>query len=144
MGTLTRFEEVERKKPLSIILGIVFDTATKKILISKRKKKSQITELTWCFPGAKINYQEDLEKEIKRKIKEKTGFEVESLGSVFAETQPEKEGLLSIYYLCEVVGGKEKPCSECEELKWVSPNEIENYFRKSLHPNLKEYLLSIK
>lgn len=143
MGDL-RLEEVEKQRPLSIILGIVFDTKTKKILISKRKNKSQITELTWCFPGGKIEVGEDLEKEIKRKIKEKTGLEIESLGSVFAETNLGNEGLLSIYYLCEFLGGNENPSEEYEEFKWVSPGKIEDYFGKELHPHLKEYLINLK
>ncbi|MEK6898387.1 MAG: NUDIX hydrolase [Nanoarchaeota archaeon] len=137
---------ISRKAPMSILLGIIFDTSTKKILIAKRKNPSRITGLTWCFPGGRIefkNAREDLDKLIKNRLKEKTGLDVESLGSVFAEAYSAEEGLLSIYYLCEITGGKEKICDEFEEFRWVSPKEIEKHFSTSLHPNLKEYLINL-
>src|SRR3989344_1744898 len=124
----------ERKTPLNIALGIVFDTSSRKILIVKRKRPSQITGLTWCFPGMRINYGDDLEKELKRKIMEKTGLVIESLGSVFVKTYSKENGLLSVYYLCEIIGGKKKLGKDYEDSKWISPDEIEKYFGSSLHP----------
>lgn len=138
---------ISHKAPMSILLGIIFDTSVKKILIAKRKNPSRITGLTWCFPGGRIefkNVREDLDESIKNKLKEKTGLNVESLGSVFAEAYSAEEGLLSIYYLCEIIGGREKVCTEFEEFKWVSPEKIESYFGASLHPNLKEYILNLR
>ncbi len=134
----------ERKAPLNIALGILFDTASKKILIVKRKKPSHITGLTWCFPGTKINYGDDIERELKKKIREKTGLAIEILGSVFVKTYSEENGLLSVYYLCEIAGGKKKLGEEYKESKWISPDKIEKYFGVSLHPNLKEYLIGLK
>ncbi|MFH1325405.1 MAG: NUDIX hydrolase [archaeon] len=136
---------VSRKVPMNILLGIIFDTSSKKILIAKRKNPSRITGLTWCFPGGRIelkNVREDLDEAIKKRLKEKTGLDVESLGSVFAEAYSKEEGLVSIYYLCEIIGGKEKVCTEFEEFQWISPKDIGKYF-KSLHPNLEEYLLNL-
>ena len=132
---------IEKEAPLNLALGIVFDTERKKILIAKRKRQAHITGLTWCFPGAKIDYEQDLEEAIKIGILEKTGLRVESLGSIFAETHFREEGkLFSIYYLCELVGGKEKLSEEFEEMKWISPNEVEEHFETELHPALREYL----
>ena len=61
---------------------------------------------------------------------------------VFAKTYPEKREFLAVYYYCEceVVGGEEKPGSGLVELKWVKPNEVDQYFTTSLHPKLLEYL----
>ena len=135
---------INKEAPLNLALGVVFDTERKKILIAKRKKQAQISGLTWCFPGGKIEYEEDLEEAIKNKIKEKTGLRVESLGSIFAETHFRNEGkLFSIYYLCEFIDGKEKPSEDFEEIRWVSPDEIEGYFETELHPALREYLTDL-
>ena len=134
----------ERKAPLNIALGILFDTRSKRILIVKRKKPSQITGLTWCFPGVKISYGDDIESELKSGIRKKTGFAIESLGSVFVKTYSKESGLLSVYYLCEISGGKKKLGKDYEDSKWVSPDEIEKYFGVSLHPTLKEYLTGLK
>ncbi len=128
-----------------ILLGIVFDTKKKKILIGKREKEDiDMPNLTWVFPGGRPSNNEELESTLKRKIKEETGLKVEILGVVFAKTYPENRKILSIYYLCESLGGKEKPSGDIKELKWVSPEEVEKYFTTSFHPHLKEYILNLK
>ncbi len=127
-----------------ILLGIIYDPKRKKILIGRREKDPEIKELTWCFPGGRLSTDEELEKTLKEKIKEKTGLKVENLGAVFAKTYPEKRNLVGIYYLCEVVGRKEKAGDDFKELKWVNPEELEEYFTTSFHPQLKEYILNLK
>jgi 8-oxo-dGTP diphosphatase len=126
-----------------IVLGIVYNPLTKKILIGRRVRDPHIKELTWAFPGGKPEYGEDLEKAVKREIKEETNLNVESLGTIFAKTYPEKMELLSIYYLCEVKDGKEKAGDDFVELKWVKPSELEKYFKTSFHPKLKEYITNL-
>ena len=63
---------------------------------------------------------------------------------VFAKTYPEKREFLSIYYLCEVVGGEEKPEEKLVELKWVKPTEVKKYFTTSLQPKLLKYLKTLE
>lgn len=127
-----------------IVLGIVFSTKTRKILIGKRKKDKDIPKLIWSFPGGRPEHGEELEHSIKREVKEETGMDVESLGVVFAKTYPEKRDLLALYFLCEVTGGKEQAGDDFTELKWVKPEELEKYFTTSFHPKLKEYILGLK
>jgi len=126
------------------VLGIIFNPKTKKILIGRRENDPYIKELTWCFPGGRIEYGEELEDALQREIKEKTGLKIENLGAIFAKTYPEKREFLSVYYLCEVVGGKEKVGGSFKELKWVSPENVEENFTTSFHPKLKEYILNLK
>ena len=136
---------VNKEAPLNLALAVIFDTERKKILITKRKKQAQITELIWCFPGGKIDYDDNLEELLEEKIREKLGVRVASLGSIFAETHSRNSGkLFSVYYLCEFIGGKGKIGDDFEEIKWVSPEEIEGHFGSALHPALKEYLIGLK
>jgi ADP-ribose pyrophosphatase YjhB (NUDIX family) len=130
-----------------VLLGIVFDTKKRKILIGRREKDPYVQNLTWAFPGGRAVHGEELELTLKNKIKEETGYEVESLGSVFSRIHPDKIGeknLMCIYYLCEIVKGREKPLGDIVEIKWVSPEELEKYFTTSFHPHLKEYVLNLK
>ncbi len=141
--------EEENQKTLEkayfpIVLGIIFDPETKKILIGKRKKDEEIENLTWAFPGGRPEHGEELEESIKREVKQETGYDAESLGVIFAKTYPEKRDLLAIYFLCEIIKGEEKVGEDFEELKWVNPEELENYFTTSFHPKLKEYILNLK
>lgn len=129
-----------------ILLGIIYDPKEKKILIGKRTDLSpdSIKGLSWVFPGGRLNKGEPMEEALKKRVKEKTGLDVENLGSVFSKTYPEKRDLLAIYFLCEVVDGKEKAGDKISELKWVSPEDVEKHFTTSFHPNLKEYILNLK
>jgi ADP-ribose pyrophosphatase YjhB (NUDIX family) len=137
-------DEFDRGVFLVNVLGIVFNPETRKILIGRRENDPCVPELTWCFPGGKPRYDEELEKGMEKEIKKKTGLDVESLGAVFARIPKEKKEFLLIYYLCEVVGGKEKAGEKFTEIKWVKPEEIEKYFKTSFHPKLKEYIMNLK
>lgn len=127
-----------------IVLGIVFNPETRKILIGKRENDAYIKELTWSFPGGDINIGNEPEETLKDEIKKKTGLNVESLGAVFARITDEKPEFMLIYYLCEVIGGKEKAGEKFKEIKWINPEEIEKYFTTSFHPKLKEYIMNLK
>ena len=123
-----------------VVLGIIFNTKTKRILIGKRKDPKDIKGLTWAFPGGRPEYGEELEDAIKREVKEETNLDVESMGVVFAKTYAEKRDLLGIYFLCGIVGGSEKANEDFSETKWVRPKELKKYFTTSFHPKLREYL----
>lgn len=126
------------------VIGIVFNPETRKILIGKKENDPYVSGLGWCFPGGRPKHDEELEDAVKREVNEETGMVVESLGPVFARILPEEKNILMIYYLCEVVGGKEKLSDEFVEFKWVKPEELEKYFTTSFHPKLKEYIMNLK
>ena len=128
----------------NILLAVIFNPKTKKILIGRREKDPQIEELTWCFPGGRPSKEEELEDSLKKKIKLKTGYEASNLGAIFAKNYPENREIIATYYLCEIIGGEEKPGDDLIELKWVSPEELESHFTTSFHPNLKEYIMNLK
>ena len=126
-----------------IHLGIIFDPAKRKILIGRREKDPFVPKLMWTPPGGRITGK-DLEKSLKTKIKEQTGFEVENLGNIFAMIPKEKKNFVLLLYLCEVIGGKEKVGGNLKEIKWVKPEELDNYFTIAYHPHLREYILNLK
>jgi len=126
------------------VLGIVFNPKTKKILIGKRENDPHIKELSWTFPGGRPAYKSDLEIYLKKEIKTKTGLDINVKKIVFAKTYPEKREFLSVYYLCEVIGGEERVGESFVEIKWVKSTEVQKYFTTSLHPKLFEYLKSLE
>jgi len=122
------------------VLGIIYDSRIKKVLIGKRENDLHIKELSWTFPGGRPSYGEDLEFYLKHEIKKKTGLNVNVKEIVFSKTYPEKREFLSIYYLCKVISGKEKAGEKFVEIKWVRPLGVKKYFTTSLHPKLLSYL----
>ena len=128
-----------------ILLAIIFDPAKRKILIARRGNEDEdIKNLMWQFPEGRLRYGNDVDEILEGKIKKKTGLDIKNLGAVSSKIYPEKEDLLAIYFLCEVISGKEKPADDFVELKWVKPEELENYFTTSFHPHMKEYVLNLK
>ena len=127
-----------------ILLGIIYDPKNKKILIGRREDDPHVSELTWTPPGGRIIPEKDLEDSLKIKIKEQTGFDVENLGNIFAMVPKEKKEFILLLYLCEIISGKEKVGGNLKEIKWVDPEELDNYFNIAYHPHLKEYILNLK
>lgn len=125
------------------VLGIVIDPETKQIIIGRRENDKFIKELSWAFPGGRPAYEKDLEDYLKHEVKIKTELEIDVKKVVFAKTYPEKREFLSIYYLCEKIGGEAKASEKFVEVKWVEPEEVEKYFTTSLHPKLLELLKKI-
>lgn len=125
------------------IIGIIFNPKTKKILIGRKDNDPVLPELTWCFPGDFATYDEDVDKTLKRTIKEKTGYIVKNLGAIFSKVYPEKNDLLGVYFLTQIFEGEEKVGGVFKEIKWVSPKEIRKYFTTSFHKKLEEYLCDL-
>ena len=126
-----------------VLLGIIFDPKTKKILVGRRENTPNISELTWGFPGGRLSHGAGLDKTLKKHIKEKTGYDIKNLGGIFSKRYPEKKDFVSIYFLCQVFEGEEKAGGDFVELKWVGPEELEEYFTTSFHPRLKKYLIEL-
>jgi ADP-ribose pyrophosphatase YjhB (NUDIX family) len=127
-----------------VLLGVIFDPATRKILIGKRENDKKNPKLGWCFPGGRLIQGEDEDKRLKRKIKEKTGYDVKNLGAIFTRVPPERKDMILMYFLCEVFKGKLKAGDDLKTLKWVEPDKLEGYFTTSFHPRLREYILNLK
>jgi len=125
------------------VLGVVYNPKTRQILIGKREDDPYIKELSWCFPGGRPGYNNDIEFYLKHEIKIKTGLEVDVKKVIFAKTYPEKREFLSIYYYCEVSGGEEKAGEKFVELKWIKPSDVQKYFTTSLHPRLLDFLKTL-
>lgn len=122
------------------VLGIVYDSKTKRILIGKRENDPYIRELSWCFPGGRPNYNDDLEFYLKSEVRAKTNVDVEVKQIIFAKTYPEKREFLSIYYLCEPVETTAKARDGFVEVKWIKPIEVNKYFTTSIHPKILQFL----
>ncbi len=128
------------------LLAIIYDPASRMILISKRVNDPNLKELSWVFPGGRPNYKDDLEPNLVNDIKENTDLDVTVKSVVFAKTYPEIREFLSVYYLCEKTTDSptEQPMGNLKELKWVKPSEVVDYFTTSIHPKILEYLKSLE
>jgi len=112
------------------IVGIIFNPKERKILIGKNKG-----DKNYSFVDG------ELKSGLKRVTKEKTGYDISNLGSIFAGLRKKDE--LAIYFLCEIKNGKEIRGAKVEKIRWVKAKEIEKLINEKLPGKLKEYLNSI-
>lgn len=124
------------------VLGILYNPKEKLILIGRRENDPHIEDLTWCFPGGRPSYQNEIEDCLKDQIKIKTGLDIKNEKIIFAKTYPENREFMSIYYYCEVSDFSQKAVAgeKFVELKWVKPDEVNEYFTTSIHPKILDFL----
>lgn len=133
------WEEFDRGVFLLNVHAIIIKNG--KTLIGRRENDPYLKQLTWSFPGGRPAYEEDLEYYLKFEVKKKTNLDIEPQKVIFAKTYPENRQFLSIYYLCQVIGGEERAGEKFVEIKWVKPEELKTYFTTSLHPKLYSMIL---
>lgn len=133
---------MENEKPCFevIVEGIIFDPENKKFLIGKKEEGHGGNLLGWCFPGGRLMPGQDIDKALKEKVKLKTGYVVKNIGTFFSRTYDERPEVVSISFLTRVFEGEEMVGNDLMELKWVSLDEMEDYFKIPLHKKLKEFL----
>jgi len=130
---------MENNQFKAVLVGIVFDPKTRKILIGKNKGDED-----YSFVEGDLNQDEELDISLKRITKEKTGYIIHNLGTIFARNHMEKDKeKLELYFLCEATEGSEKPGENVEELKWIKPSEIAEYINGEIPSRLKEYIIHI-
>lgn len=134
---------MEKQKFEVILLAIIFDPKKKKILIARRDHDDTHPNLTWFFPGPHANKEEDIDKTLKKGVKERTGYDIKNLGAFFSKTYSEKPELLAVYFLTQVFEGEEKLGPGIKEIKWISPKDIDKYFTNKFHPKLKKFLVEL-
>ncbi len=126
------------------VLGIVYDSKTKKILIGRREKDPYVPKLGWGFPGGRPKYGESVEQGLKREIRKKTGLRVKVLDGIWARTPKEHKQFLLLYYYCTPSGGRLKAGEKFKEVKWVKPAEVQKYFATSIDARILKFLKRLK
>jgi ADP-ribose pyrophosphatase YjhB (NUDIX family) len=120
------------------IIGILFNPSARKILVGKKKGEKNLS-----FLEGDLKCEEGLDIGLKRVAKEKTGYIIHNLGAVYAENKLKEKNELRLYFLCEATEGKENLGKNIEEIKWISPKDVEKFIKEKLPTRLKEYIFNL-
>ncbi len=129
---------MEKDKFYIKIVGIIFSTSTKKILIGKNKGDDR-----YSFLEGDLTHNENLDACLKRTVTEKTGYTVHNLGSIYAENMLKDKNKLKLHFLCEIKSGEQKLGENVEDLIWVDPNKVEEKLKVKLPSRLHEYITNL-
>ncbi len=122
-----------------ILIGIVFDPKSRMLLLGKNKGDKEFS-----FLEGELSQNRELDIELKKVAKEKTGYKIHNLGAIYARNcLKDCKEKLELFFLCEATEGKEKPGKNVDELIWIKPLDIKKYLKEKLPSRLKEYIASL-
>jgi 2,3-bisphosphoglycerate-dependent phosphoglycerate mutase len=130
-------------KPTNVIIValkaiIVFNG---KALIIQRSSDDEVGAETWEFAGGKLDFGEDLEASLKRKVQEEVGLDVSVDKLLYATTfkTHEYRQMVILAYICTAVNDKVLLSAEHQDYLWASKKQILEMFPKPLIANLNQY-----
>ncbi len=106
-------------------------------MILLEKRKNEPGKGKWSIPGGLVDLGETLEHAVTREVEEETSLKCKNddrplLIDVVDNIDLDDKGrtkyhFVIIDYLVKVDSSEFSAASDAEELRWVSPNEVENY-----------------
>lgn len=123
--------------PLMVSLGIIFKEG--KVLLIERAK--QEGNLTWGFPGGKIDLGEDASHAVYREVLEETGVECDQI-TLLGELLHEARGVHISYWKGAALRGEARIMEPEKALSviWATPEEAENLITSDIAPCVREAL----
>ena len=126
-------------------LGIVLNRKGEVLIIKRRKKEITTSgeEFIWAFPGGRQMKGETREDRVVTEVLVETGYKVKPLRQIHLRVHPDTLVMVA-YFLCELE--KDEPVQdieekdEVEEVRWVKPEELKDYFTTDIDPEVKKIL----
>ncbi|MEM5855471.1 MAG: NUDIX domain-containing protein [Candidatus Aenigmatarchaeota archaeon] len=137
--------KILRKMVKFVNIGVVLNK-NGEVLIVKRKRKEVTStgkEFVWSFPGGVQEINETREERVVKEVLLETGYKVKPIKQINLRIHPDTLVLIA-YFLCKLES--EEPIQEIEEkdeieeVKWVKPEELKNYFTTDIDPEVKKIL----
>ena len=133
----------------TIVIGLGVVVKNGRVLIGGRKEKDEWVEnLTWVFPGGKMDSL-DFEESIQSEVKKETGLKVKVENLVAARIHPDSGfksvQIVALYFHCSPISDrKEKPGGDLSQLKWVRPTDVFKYFTTSTCDEVTKFLVTLE
>lgn len=138
-------QQYPEKKNIFVNLGIVLNKKGECLIIKRRKKETTLTgkELIWAFPGGVQEKGETREERVVKEVLLETGYKVKPIKQIHLRVHPDVNILIA-YFLCELESNEPvqeiEEKDEIEEVKWVKPQELKNYFQTDIDPEVRKIL----
>jgi 8-oxo-dGTP pyrophosphatase MutT (NUDIX family) len=130
-------------KIVPITLGIIVNESGKVLIGARKGRDEWVENLTWVFPGGKIESL-DFESETIREIKGETGIDVKVNELIAARIHPDsglkKVQIVALYFYCTPLTESTRAVDGLSELKWVEPLDVYKYFTTSTCDEVSRFL----
>jgi len=122
---LLRREWQHRDSMLVRVVAAIIEESGR-ILITQRPGNVHLAGL-WEFPGGKVEANESLKSALVREIEEEIGVKIVVLDEYFQIEHHYPERSVQLHFFnCKIVSGEPQPL-EAADLRWVSPEELDQY-----------------
>ncbi len=101
--------------------------------------------LEWSWPGGKLEAGESPEDAAVREVQEETGWEIEIMTKIGERDHPTYPAY--VHYFAALAmndAGKELPTPEIQEIRWIRPEEVADYFDQEVYRPITDYLAMIR
>ena len=126
-----------------VLVAVIFNRKTGKVLIGRRENDKHIESLTWSFIGGRLNYDECPNEKICFLVKDSVGISISSVKLICSMPHQNQKKVFVNYFFCELEDIDVEASGSFVELKWVYAKSIEHYFTTTLQPDVKKYIMSI-
>jgi 8-oxo-dGTP diphosphatase len=116
------------KVPVCAVGAIIFKQDS--VLLVKRGKAPAFGK--WSIPGGAVHLGESLENAITREVREETCLEIRpvQLAKVVDRIFKDEDGNIQYHFvivdfLCEVLGGEPKPCSDAADVGYFAVTNLD-------------------
>ena len=127
----------------TIIVLAIITFQSRVLIIHRSQKDKDVPELSWAFPGGKIENGETIEHALNREVKEEAGIEIEHSTLVYARVIPQTS-ILALYYHCPL-SDEQKVIANSREVvdyAWVTGEEALSCFTSHVSGEIKTLLLN--
>lgn len=134
-----------RRHILVAVGAVIQDDENRILLVKHKRERGGYWQGKWICPGGKLEYGEDIEKGIRREVREETNLEIELLRPLVPFERivkaNEKTVLHVIYidYVARLLGGELKVGSDVGEALWIERENVAKMWQE-LHPDTQRLL----
>lgn len=115
--------KIKKKLIFDVVGALIEDNG--RFLVCQRLENDRFGS-QWEFPGGKVEKHEDKESALKRELKEELGIDIKVDQFVHTLEDEIPEMKITVYlYKCTILKGRPQ-CLECQDIKWLSVEEIKN------------------
>ena len=109
---------------VQVAAGLIFRDG--RYLIARRKAGTHLGGL-WEFPGGKCERGESLEDCLRRELREELGIDITSPVHFRTIRHDYPSKIVELHFFHCAISRGEAVALDCEEVRWVMPNEMTDY-----------------
>ncbi|MBI2592626.1 MAG: NUDIX hydrolase [Candidatus Colwellbacteria bacterium] len=135
-----------KENPKFVNLGVILNNKGEVLLVRRATEETGVdgSVLRWALPGGRQGFGETRSESVKRKILERTGYEVEPITEISLRLHPQFPVVVA-YHICHLISPQSMTTKATEadklaEVKWVKKEEVSKLITTELDPNVKKYL----